>query len=265
MCIRCKQGFSAGSEGVALIFFKKNCLNPVFLREVTSYQCGKPPILFPYLNSIYYTRMKRTKKPKQTKVRRAKPGPKSGITQDIINQAYKYSLLGLVDWQLAEQFGVTTQTIHKWKRTNEAFRQAVEAGGRYADGEVAKMLLHRALGYSHPAVKFFKIRKSKKEFDPDGRLIAEHSWDEIKQVPYTKHYPPDTKALIKWLQSRNPENWADTWKVEHEHKHLVAGNINIHTVLEELGDPGKFSDQELRVAAKMGLQKLLEQKDKQDG
>jgi len=202
--------------------------------------------------------MKRTTRPKRKEIGKgAKPGPKSGCTQEVINQAYKYALLGLVDWQMAEQFGVSTQTISTWKRVNPAFKQAVEMGGRYADAEMAETLLHRAKGYCHPAVKFFKSRVVEKEYDEEGNVVYERSYDKIIKQPYTKQYPPDTKALIKWLQSRDPENWADTWKVEHKHQHLIAGNINIHTILEELGDPGKFSDQELQVAAKMGLQKLL--------
>ena len=207
--------------------------------------------------------MKRTKHLRPKK-KPNKPGPKSGLTQEKINQAYSYALLGLTQWQMAEQFGVSVSTISYWLSTNEAFKQAVETGGRFADAEVAKMLLHRAKGYSHPAVKFFKSRVVEKEYDEQGNVIYEKSYDKIIKQPYTKQYPPDTKALIKWLQSRNPENWADTWKVEHEHRHLIAGNINIHTVLEELGSPGKFSDEELRVVAKMGLQNLLEQQNGQE-
>ena len=28
-------------------------------------------------------------------------------------------------------------------------------------------------------------------------------------VPYTKHYPPDTKGALRWLMNRQPDKWRD--------------------------------------------------------
>jgi len=32
-------------------------------------------------------------------------------------------------------------------------------------------------------------------------------------APYTKHYPPDTKAALRWLMNRQPAVWRDRQEV----------------------------------------------------
>ena len=32
-------------------------------------------------------------------------------------------------------------------------------------------------------------------------------------VPYTQHYPPDTKAALRWLMNRQPALWRDRQEV----------------------------------------------------
>ncbi len=32
-------------------------------------------------------------------------------------------------------------------------------------------------------------------------------------APYTKHYPPDTKAALRWLMNRQPALWRDRQEV----------------------------------------------------
>ena len=38
-------------------------------------------------------------------------------------------------------------------------------------------------------------------------------------VPYTQHYPPDTKAALRWLMNRQPALWRDRQEVD------VAGSL----------------------------------------
>ena len=54
-----------------------------------------------------------------------------------------------------------------------------------------------ACGYSHPAVKIFM---------PSGA-------SEPVYVPYTQHYPPDTKAALRWLMNRQPALWRNRQEV----------------------------------------------------
>lgn len=201
--------------------------------------------------------MKRTK-PKPTSPK--KTGPKSKCTPAVIQQAYKFCLLGLTNWQLAKHFGVSLDTLQYWKRTNEDFSEALDQGREYADAEAAKMLFKVAMGQvEQPAVKFFKSRVTEKQYDDEGNVIYEKSYDKIIEQPYTKRFQPDTKALIKWLGVRNKETWGESVKVEHDHRHahLVKGDIDVTHVMDSIADPSEFSDEELEVIASLGLTKLL--------
>ena len=104
-------------------------------------------------------------------------------------QARKLCLLGFTNDQLAKFFEVATSTIELWIKTHPEFSGAIKAGGVNADAEVAASLYHRAIGYSHEAVKIFN--------DQGSPLV----------VPYTEHYPPETAAAFIWLKNR--QRWRD--------------------------------------------------------
>src|SRR5216684_1109908 len=84
----------------------------------------------------------------------------------------------------------------RWRSLPE-FRESITRGKIQADAHVAEALYRRACGYSHPAVKIFM---------PSGA-------SEPVYVPYTKHYPPDTKAALAWLSRRQPGLWRERQKV----------------------------------------------------
>lgn len=209
--------------------------------------------------------MKRTKTPKTLSRVKKKPGPKSGCTPEVIQQAYKFALVGLTDWQIAECLNVSTDTITAYKKVNPEFKQALEKGRKFATADVADVLFQVALGtYTVPAVKFFKNRVVEKEYDVNGNVIWERSYDKIIEHEYTKRLEPDTKALIKILNTRERELWGEAYKVEHDHRHahLVAGGINIHTILDQITDTEQYSDDELKLIAKLGLDQIVsEQKE----
>lgn len=200
--------------------------------------------------------MQRTKAPPKSEGKR---GPASKCTSEVVQQAYRLCLLGMTNADLADAFEVHETTIEYWCRKYSDFKKAVERGRTFADSHVVEKLYERALGYSHNAVKFFKTRVTEKEYDDNGNVIKERSWDEIIEQPYTKHYPPDVKAAIKILSTRHRASWGQAVKVEHDHNHLVAANINIHQVLEQISDSSQFSDDELRTIGKLGLSKAVKE------
>lgn len=127
---------------------------------------------------------------------------------------------GLTDEQLATAFGVSEDTINEWKLKHPEFSESLKRGKDDFDlGRVEKSLLHRALGYSHPEDKIFN--------DNGTPLI----------VPTTKHYPPDTTAMIFWLKNRQPQRWRDSQNIklggdgESPIKHTVA--TGLHPNVEE--------------------------------
>lgn len=122
--------------------------------------------------------------------------------------AHNYCLLGATNEQLAYFFEVTTSTIANWLNEHPSFLDAVKKGRADADANVAKALYHRAIGYSHKAVKIMQ----------SGKESFEHE--------YVEHYPPDTAAAFIWLKNRQPKMWRD--KMEHTVRRISS--------LEDLDD-----------------------------
>ncbi len=143
-------------------------------------------------------------KPVPKKSRRRKPysparrvGRPSGYRPELVERAYRMSLLGLTDQQLADFLGISCETLYAWKLSYPEFRESITRGKIQADAHVAEALYRRACGYSHDAVKIFM---------PSGA-------SEPVYAHYTKHYPPDTKAALRWLMNRQPAVWRDRQQV----------------------------------------------------
>lgn len=126
----------------------------------------------------------------------AKKGRPSSYVEAYAEQARKLCLLGATDKEMADFFRVSEQTLNAWKGAHPAFLESITRGKMLADANVAQKLYHRALGYSHDAVKIFQV---------DGAPLI---------VPYVEHYPPDTPAASLWLRNRQPAKWRD--KLDHE-------------------------------------------------
>lgn len=130
---------------------------------------------------------------------------------EYAEQAYKYCLLGADNQKLAALFGVSDTTIDNWIRDKQDFFGAVKRGREIADAEVANSLYHRAIGYSHPAVKIF---------NNNGAIIT---------ADYVEHYPPDTGAAMAWLKNRQPDSWRDTKVLQGDPDKPLAPTINVTT------------------------------------
>jgi len=114
------------------------------------------------------------------------------------DQAYKLSLLGHIDSELAEFFEVDESTINNWKIAYPEFLESVKRGKAIADGEITESLYKSAMGYEHP--------------DTDIRVCN----NEIIETPIMKYYPPNATSLIFWLKNRQPKKWRDKQEVAHE-------------------------------------------------
>lgn len=107
-------------------------------------------------------------------------------------------MLGATDSELADFFEVATRTIYRWQVQFPEFSQALKDGKEQANERVKRSLYHKAIGYSHEAVKIFM---------PAGA-------SEPVYAPFTEFVPPDTTAAIFWLKNRDPANWRE--KVQQE-------------------------------------------------
>ncbi len=125
-------------------------------------------------------------------------------------KAHKLALLMATDEEVADFFGISHVTLNAWKARHPEFLSSITRGKLIADAEVADKLRHRAMGYSHEAVKIFM---------PAGA-------NEPVYAQYTEHYPPDTQAASLWLRNRQRGRWRDQQDHEHNHHHEVdPGNL----------------------------------------
>lgn len=123
-------------------------------------------------------------------------GRPSKYRPEFVEQARKLALLGAIDREIADFFGIAESTLNNWKLEHPEFLESLKSGKEVADDRVERSLYHRAIGYSHDAVKMFQA---------GGEVISES---------YVEHYPPDTTAAIFWLKNRRPAQWRD--KVQQE-------------------------------------------------
>jgi hypothetical protein len=118
--------------------------------------------------------------------------------QRFDEMARKLCLLGATDADLADFFHISESTINLWKLAHESFSESVRDGKMLADANMAERLYLRGLGYSHPDTHVSCY---------EGRVIL---------TELTKHYPPDTKAAIYWLNNRRPDKWRNRVEVKEE-------------------------------------------------
>lgn len=127
-----------------------------------------------------------------------KSGRRTTYKPEYAEQAYKFCLMGATDAQLADFLGIRESTLNKWKNAQPEFKDALRRGKVVADANVAEALYHRAIGYSHPAVKIFADPKT-------GAVVREN---------YTEHYPPDVTACNSWLNNRQKLYWLRSHRTE---------------------------------------------------
>lgn len=140
-----------------------------------------------------------------------KVGRKSSYREAYADQALKLALLGAKDKEISDFFGVSEQTLNKWKKDYPEFLDALKKGKDVADSNVASKLYNRAIGYDFEETHI--VRK-------DGVIVGE------KHI--TKHQPPDTTAAIFWLKNRQPDKWRDRKELDT--------NIRLDDELEKMTD-----------------------------
>lgn len=99
--------------------------------------------------------------------------------------------LGATDFDLAQEFGVTTATIWLWRSKHEEFLNATLEGKEAFDSRAERSLAMRAVGYSYHSEKVFNF---------EGQII---------RAPIVEHVPPDVNACRLWLMNRRPDKWRD--------------------------------------------------------
>ena len=150
--------------------------------------------------------------------------------------------------ELALYFDVHEKTVEYWIRNYTEFERVVKRG-RVAQGlQVAKALVSRAKGYSHPDTHIFS--QTIKEYDEKtGKLIS--SKTEPLLINVMKHYPPDAYAANKYLAIMFRDVWTESeLNINHNH----SGTIN-HKQINEL-DAKDLSETEKEFLFKLNMKQL---------
>ena len=200
--------------------------------------------------------MVRTKKPKIVSMlsKNSTVGRKTKYTKDIAEKAYKLSLLGCIDKEMIEFFGIVEQTWYNWQQRHPALVEAIRKGKTDANSEVAYALFHKATGYSHPDTYIFS--KTVKKYDKDGKVIK--SYTAPVTLPITKYYPPDTTAGIFWLKNRTRKSavpWLEIARTELTGK----DGSQLHATPKSDIDLSELTDAELELMENVGTKLRLVQ------
>jgi hypothetical protein len=118
-----------------------------------------------------------------------KPGRPSKFDPSFYKLARNYCLLGATNETLAQNFDVDIDTLHRWLRDDDAFRNSVKEGREDADAHVAERLYTRATGYS---------------IDEEQILVVA---GKPHKITIKKNIPPETTACIFWLCNRRRGQW----------------------------------------------------------
>ncbi len=102
-------------------------------------------------------------------------------------------LAGATDVEIADDLGVSVQTLYNWRAKHPDFLAAIVYGKEHADARVERSFYQRAVGFEYPAVKIFMPAGSTEP------VFAE----------YREYYPPDATAAKHWLNNRKPKEWRD--------------------------------------------------------
>ena len=176
--------------------------------------------------------------------------PKGGrgrpvYSEEHATQAYKLSLLGLVDTELAQFFDVSERTINNWKKKHPEFDSALKRGKAVADSNVATKLYTRAIGYEYDEVTIEQIPS---RGDSPSRLkkktTTKHIPSRLKKKTTTKHIPASETAMIFWLKNRRPDLWRD--------RREITGKDGADLVKVPEIDVNKLSDEQRKLLLSIG-------------
>jgi len=121
---------------------------------------------------------------------------------EYVEQVYKLCLLGAIDTELADFFGVCESSLNVWKNKYPEFYESMKKGKLIADAQVAGKLFERANGYNYDEVQV----KGAKLTDDDSE---EEAVIEEQITTTTKHIAPDVTAIRYWLNNRTKGKWKD--------------------------------------------------------
>ena len=178
---------------------------------------------------------------KESKKKKSKGGARGKyqewLTEEGLLKLEGWARDGLTDEQIAENIGIGTTTLYRWKNDYREIWEALKRGKDVVDRQVENALLRRALGYSYEEQEYATFPLDEDEYygaledhiqnfkfmNPEATdidiQIERQNFPKYKKVlikSKTKEVIPDTTAQIFWLKNRKPDDWRDKQVVQHD-------------------------------------------------
>jgi transcriptional regulator with XRE-family HTH domain len=120
--------------------------------------------------------------------------------EDNLKQFESWGREGLIDSEIAKRLGISLATLYNYKNKYPRFAESLKNAKAEADYVVKESLYKKATGYFYDEVEEI--------YDESGALI--------KTKRTRKHIPANEKAILAWLQNREPEEWREKSDVKVE-------------------------------------------------
>ena len=111
---------------------------------------------------------------------------------------------GLTDEQIAQNMGIGTTTLYRWKNEFREIRESLRKGKEVVDRQGENALLKNALGFYY-----------------EEEMVTNKG----DVVTVRKYEKPNTTAQIFWLKNRKPKQWRDKQELQHDGDMKI--NINV--------------------------------------
>jgi hypothetical protein len=132
-----------------------------------------------------------------------------------------WSREGMLEKDIARKLGVAVSTFEDYKTKHQELIEALKIGKEEADFQVENSLFKKCVGSYAKEEKAFKCRET--YYDESGRRCERET---VEVVQVDTFIPPDTLAMLSWLNNRQPNKWRrnagkerlDEKRFEHEKK-----------------------------------------------
>ena len=126
------------------------------------------------------------------------------LTPEKLTLLRGMACVGKDECEIAACMGISQSTLTRWKKQYPEIASALAYGKDGADYAVMEALHRKAVGYTTPVKKTYKLKRT--EFDPEsGKKLLEY--EELQTGIDEAHVPADTRAEIFWLQNRCAGEW----------------------------------------------------------
>ena len=152
------------------------------------------------------------------------------LTPEGLSLLRGMACVGKDEREIAECMGIPRAKLTRWKKQHPEIAAALAYDKQGADFAVMEALHRKAVGYTAPVKKTYKLKRV--EYDPDsGKKLSEY--EELQTGIDEAHVPADTRAEIFWLQNRCGGEWGQENQAQDSES---GGVIELPPVMEQ-GQP----------------------------